>query len=270
MDRQRFWDLVVLLFLAFFYLSPVVMVIMYALAEKWYFGTDLVPSQIGLGWIQKILGDPYVQTAFVNSYILAPLTAVATVLLCIPPAYYLATRRDKIAIVTETIVNLTMALPAVVVGTGLLVLYTFLGLRGNLVALIPAHMFFAVPFSLRSITAAFMQVPRDLEEVARVFGATRLQVILKVYLPITWRGLLSAFIFSTAISLNEFVMTLLLGAPSIKTISIVVYELIRGYAISPPRAAAVSLLILVPSLVGGVVSEKYFRVSISLAGGGGR
>ncbi|MGC9147598.1 MAG: ABC transporter permease [Infirmifilum sp.] len=270
MDRQRAWDIIILTFLLFFYIAPVFIAVLYALAEQWYFGTDLFPSRIGLNWILKMINDPYVQGALINSYILAPLTALSTVALCILPAYYLAMNRDRFAILTETIVNLTMALPAIVVGTGLLFLYTWLGLRNNLIALIPAHMFFAIPFSLRSITASFMQVPRDLGEVARVFGATRLQVITKVYLPITWRGLLSAFIFSMAISLNEFVMTLLLGAPSIKTLTIIVYELIRGYAISPPRAAAVSLFILFPSLIGGFISEKYFRVSVSLGGAGGR
>lgn len=267
MKKLNSLDILVLGFLTFFYLFPVFVAVLYALAEKWYFGVEIFPSQIGLGWITTVMRDPYVQKAFVNSYILAPLTALATILLCILPAYYLATNRGTISIITETLVNLSMALPAVVIGSGLLVLYTYLGLRGNMLALIPAHMIFAVPFSLRSITASFMQIPRELEEAARIFGASRSQVILKVYIPLTWRGFLAAFVFSMAISLNEFVMTLLLGAPSVKTLTIVVYELIRGYAISPTRAAAVSLFILVPSVLAGYLSEKYLRVSLSLAGG---
>ncbi|MEZ0345642.1 MAG: ABC transporter permease subunit [Infirmifilum sp.] len=262
------WDYVILLFLLFFYLLPIAMAVIYSLAEKWYFGTEIFPEQIGFGWINQIVRDPYFQSAFINSYILAPLTGIATILLCILPAYYLSSERHRLAIFTETIVNLTMSLPAVVVGSGLLILYTFLGLNGNLLALIPAHMYFAIPFSLRSITASFMQVPRDLEDAARIFGASRIEAILRVYLPITWRGILAAFIFSMAISLNEFVMTLLLGAPYVKTLTLVVYELIRGYAISPPRAATVSLFILVPSVTAGFLSEKYLRVSIALAGGG--
>ncbi|MEM4455563.1 MAG: ABC transporter permease subunit [Thermofilaceae archaeon] len=267
MRKLSTFDLFVMSLLALFYLLPVTVTILYALAEKWYFGEDIFPTQVGLAWILTIANDPYVQRAFINSYILAPLTAIATILLCILPAYYLATNRGFASILTETLVNLSMALPAIVIGTGLLVIYTLLGLRGNLLALVPAHMIFAVPFSLRSITASFMQVPRELEEAARILGASRYQVILKVYLPLTWRGFLAAFIFSMAISLNEFVMTLLLGAPSIKTLTIVVYELIRGYAISPTRAAATSLFILVPSLLAGFLSEKYLRVSLSLAGG---
>ena len=262
------WDYIVLGFLAIFYLLPIVMVVIYALAEVWYFGTSIIPEKLGLKWISMMISDPYVQRAFINSYILAPLTGIATVALCIFPAYYLASNRGHLAIITETIVNLMISLPAIAVGTGLLVLYTYLGLVGNFAALVPAHMFFAVPFSLRSITASFMQVPKELEEAARVLGASRLKAILKVYLPITWRGMLAAFLFSLAISLNEFVMTLFLGAPSIKTLSLVVYELIRGYAISPPRAAAVSLFILVPSVIAGFLSEKYLRVSIALSGGG--
>lgn len=116
-NNVKVWDYIVLGFLAIFYLLPTVMTIIYALAEKWYFGTDLFPSQLGFGWIQKMISDSYVQTAFINSYILAPLTALVTILISILPAYYLATRRDKVAIITETIVNLTMAFPAIVVGT---------------------------------------------------------------------------------------------------------------------------------------------------------
>ncbi len=264
--RQKLWDALVIGLVVFYMLLPMAVLVEYALAEKWY-AYQLFPEKLGIKWFSWVLRHPDTRRAIINSYTLAPLVMLATLALTIPAGYVLGTRRTKISILTENIVNMNMALPAIVIGVGLLPFYTRLGLMYNYWALIPAHMIGAIPYTLRYITAAFLQVPRELEEAARVLGAGRLQVIRKVYLPMTWRGILAGGIFALSWSLNEFILTLLLGSPKVKTIPVSIYEYVGGYYLTPQPAAALSMLIIVPSIFIALLLEKYVRVSLGVGGG---
>lgn len=264
--RQRIWDFLVIGIVMLYLLLPMVVLIEYAFAEKWY-AYQLYPSEWGLKWFSWVFKHHDTRMAFIYSYTLAPLVMLTTLALCIPAGYVLGTKRTKLSIFTENLVNMNMALPVIIIGIGLLPLYTRLGLLGNYWALVPAHMIGAIPYTLRSITAAFMQVPRELEEAARVMGATKLQVIRKVYIPITWRGILAGGIFAFSWSLNEFILTLLLGVPAVKTLPIAIYEYVGGYYLTPQPAAALSIFILLPSIAIALFFEKYLQVSLGLGGG---
>lgn len=264
--RQRFWDLLIMSIVMVYVLLPITVLIEYAFAEVWY-GYQLYPSVWGLKWFSWVFKHHDTRMAFFYSYTLAPLVMLTTLALCIPAGYVLGTRRTKLSIFTENLVNMNMALPVIIIGVGLLPLYTRLAILGNYWALVPAHMIGAIPYTLRSVTAAFMQIPKDLEEAARILGATRLQVIRKIYIPITWRAILAGGIFAFSWSLNEFILTLLLGAPAVKTLPIAIYEYVGGYYLTPQPAAALSIFILLPSLTTAIFIEKYLRVSLGLGGG---
>jgi putative spermidine/putrescine transport system permease protein len=263
--RQRLWDMLVIGLVMLYILLPLFVLVEYALAEKWY-AYKLFPEKLGFKWFSWVLRHTDTRGAIFNSYTLAPLVMLSTLALTIPAGYVLGTRRTKLSLLTENIVNMNMALPAIVIGVGLMPFYIRLGLMYNYWALIPAHMIGAIPYTLRYITAAFVQVPRELEEAARTLGATRSQVIRKVYLPLTWRGILAGGVFALSWSLNEFILTLLLGSPKVKTIPVAIYEYVGGYYLTPQPAAALSILIIIPSILIALLLEKYVQVSLGVGG----
>ncbi len=264
--KQKIWDAIIIGVVLIYILLPMFVLLEYAFAEVWY-AYSLFPEKLGLKWFTWVFRYYDTRMAFFYSYTLAPLVMLATLAICIPAGYVLATRRSRISILTENLVNMNMALPVIVIGIGLLPIYVRLGLIGNYWALIPAHMIGAIPYTLRSIVAAFMQVPRDLEEAARVLGASKLQVIRKVYIPLTWRGILAGGVFAFSWSLNEFILTMLLGFPTIKTLPVAIYEYVGGYYLTPQPAAALSIFILLPSIIIALLFEKYLQVSLGLGGG---
>jgi multiple sugar transport system permease protein len=89
---------------------------------------------------------------------------------------------------------------------------------------------FLVPFSAWLLMGYFKTIPRELEECARIDGATRLQAMTKIVLPLGTPGILSAGIFSFTLSWNEFLYALVfISSPQQKTIPVgVVSELIKG------------------------------------------
>lgn len=97
-------------------------------------------------------------------------------------------------------------------------------------ALILSYPTILVPFSTWLLMGYFKTIPRELEECARIDGATRFQAFVRIILPLATPGVLSAGIFAFTLSWNEFLFALVfLSTPENKTVPVgVVSELIKG------------------------------------------
>lgn len=97
-------------------------------------------------------------------------------------------------------------------------------------ALILTYPTILVPFSTWLLMGYFKTIPKELEECARIDGASRLQAMVRIVLPLAAPGILSAGIFSFTLSWNEFLYALVfISSPDHKTIPVgVVSELIKG------------------------------------------
>ncbi|MBI3325990.1 MAG: carbohydrate ABC transporter permease [Nitrospinae bacterium] len=104
------------------------------------------------------------------------------------------------------------------------------GLLDSPWSLILTYPTFLIPFSTWLLMGYFKTIPRELEECAMIDGATRIQAMIKIVLPLALPGILSAGIFAFTLSWNEFIYALVfLSSTDIKTIPVgVVSELIRG------------------------------------------
>jgi multiple sugar transport system permease protein len=104
------------------------------------------------------------------------------------------------------------------------------GLLDSPWSLILTYPTFLIPFSTWLLMGYFKTIPRELEECAMIDGATRLQAMIKIVLPLALPGILSAGIFAFTLSWNEFIYALVfLSSTETKTIPVgVVSELIRG------------------------------------------
>src|SRR5206468_1637865 len=93
-----------------------------------------------------------------------------------------------------------------------------------------ANTTFLIPFCTWLLMGYFKTIPRELEECARIDGATRFGAMLRIVFPIAVPGILSAGIFAFTLSWNEFIYALVfLSSPEKKTVPVgVVSELIRG------------------------------------------
>src|SRR6266508_2051876 len=97
-------------------------------------------------------------------------------------------------------------------------------------ALILTYPTFLIPFCTWLLMGYFKTIPKELEECARIDGATRIQAMVKIIFPIAMPGILSAGIFAFTLSWNEFIYALVfLSTTQQKTVPVgVVSELIRG------------------------------------------
>jgi multiple sugar transport system permease protein len=104
------------------------------------------------------------------------------------------------------------------------------GLFDSPLALILTYPTFLVPFSTWLLIGYFKSIPYELEECALIDGATRLQILRRITLPLAVPGLISAGIFSFTLSWNEFVYALaFIQSSEKKTVSVAILtELVSG------------------------------------------
>jgi len=105
-----------------------------------------------------------------------------------------------------------------------------LGLGNTLTSVILTYPTMLVPFCAWLLLGYFKTVPRELEEAARIDGASRLQTMWTIFLPLCTPGFISAGIFAFTLSQNEFLYALIfLTKSSVRTVPVgVIAELIRG------------------------------------------
>ncbi|MEO8280033.1 MAG: carbohydrate ABC transporter permease [Ideonella sp.] len=105
-----------------------------------------------------------------------------------------------------------------------------LGLFDSRLALILTYPTFLIPFCTWLLMGYFRSIPFELEECALIDGATRWQILIKIVLPLSVPGLISAGIFAFTLSWNEFIYALtFISSSELKTLPVgVVTELVEG------------------------------------------
>lgn len=105
-----------------------------------------------------------------------------------------------------------------------------LGLFDTRMALILTYPTFLIPFSTWLLMGYFRSIPYELEECALIDGATRWEILIKIILPLSVPGLISAGIFAFTLSWNEFIYALtFISSTEAKTVPVgIVTELIEG------------------------------------------
>jgi multiple sugar transport system permease protein len=139
-------------------------------------------------------------------------------------------------------------------------LITRLQLGNTLSAVILTYPTMLVPFCAWLLMGYFKTVPKDLEEAARIDGASHLQTMWRIFLPLCTPGFISAGIFAFTLAQNEFLYALIfLTKTSVRTVPIgVIAELIRGDVFYWGQLMAAALLGSIPvALIYSFFVEHY-------------
>ena len=123
-----------------------------------------------------------------------------------------------------------------------------LGLGNTLQAVMLTYPTLLIPFCAWLLMGYFKSVPRELEEAARIDGASRLQAMIRIVLPLCTPGLLSAGIFAFTLAQNEFLYALIfLTTSDVRTVPVgAITELIRGDVFYWGQLMAAAILGSVP------------------------
>ncbi len=194
--------------------------------------------------------------------------ALATTLLALglglPAAWALARdAKAPLSQIFDPLLMLPLGTSAVTLGLGFIVALDQppLDLRASLLLIPIAHTLVAFPFVVRSLTPSLRSIRPRLRQAAAVMGASPLQALRYVDLPIIGRALLVAATFAFTISLGEFGATALIARPEYPTIPVMIYRyLSQPGALNYGQALALSTLLALATAVA-MLSIERFRIA---------
>lgn len=230
----------------------------------------LVARSVIDGSLQTALGTKVVIDALWLSLITTALSLVLVVAFGLPLAYVLARRRFRGIGIVEAVVDLPIVLPPSVAGLALLLVLGRRGLLGGAfellgisisfttISVVIAQIFVSAPFFIRSARAGFDSIDRDLEDAARVDGASERQLFRLITLPLAQTALAAGLVMTWARSLGEFGATIMFAGNvegRTQTLPLVVYSEFQGGDLDASIAAAA---ILVIAAFGVLVAVRTF------------
>ncbi len=223
-----------------------------------------IPFWIQSGAIMDHYALLFQKTDFVtwmkNSLLVATVATSASVVISILAGYSLARLRFRGAGSFGTAVFITYLVPQTLLFLPLSQVVAWLGLSDSILALMITYPTFLVPFCTWLLMGYFRTIPREVEECALVDGATRMQTLWKVVLPMAVPGIICAVLFSFTLCWNEFTYALTFISQSANKTAVVgvTSDLIRGDIYFWGSLMAGALLASIPIVVVYVLFLDYY------------
>jgi len=211
-----------------------------------------------LAHYEEILADRTVVNAVINSLIVASSTTLLSVLLGTPAAYALARFefRGKSDlwfwfISNRMISPIVLALPIYLVSREV-------GLLNTHLVLILVYLTFNLPIVVWICTDQFRSIPRDLEQSARLEGASQFDIFWRIYLPLGIPGVAVSAIFAFIFSWNELLYALvLITSQGLKTAPVVATNFMSGYELPWGKIMATGTIIVLPVTIFALLVSRH-------------
>jgi multiple sugar transport system permease protein len=193
---------------------------------------------------------------FVNSLAIGLGTAVISLLIGVPAAYSIARWRTGGQTVRVGILA-TQILPPITLIIPVFIVARELGLLNSQALIATMYLSFNLPFVVWILYGFFKGLPEEVEEAGLVDGATRLQVLRLIVVPMALPGLIAAGVFSFVLAWNEFLFAFILTGIESRTLPVALVGLITQAGTQIGPMAAGTVLMCAPVIVLTFMVKRY-------------
>jgi multiple sugar transport system permease protein len=205
----------------------------------------------------QIFGDAAFQKALLNSAIISGVTTVICLFFGSIAAYAIARLRFRFKSPVMTLILAISFFPAVAIIAPLFVQYSRVGLIDTYWAAIITDTVFALPLTVWLLVAFFRELPKDLEEAAKVDGATTIQAFRKVIVPLAAPGVFTTAILTFIFAWNEFLFaTTFLFTPDTQPVTVVIPNFASQYTVDYGAQAAAAVVVTVPLVILVLIFQR--------------
>jgi iron(III) transport system permease protein len=222
---------------------PVTALVMVSLSPIWT-GTF---SAAALTWhnFDYVLFDyALTRQAVLNSLFLAAAGATLGVSISALQAWYLHRSAGRRRAVIDAVLSLPVGIPGIILGLGFLILAIRTPLYSTLAILLIAYVAHFFPFATRTVAATLTAVNPELESSARVSGASWLQTMRHVVVPLVMPAVVAAWLMLFVVFVRELGASILLYADGTETISVALYLLSERSSGYVAALAVIQLVLL--------------------------
>lgn len=239
------------LVMVFFYVPIIMLVVLSFNESKSYIWTNF-----SLKWYKELFfKSPHLWITFWRSIVVAIISSLASVVIATLGAIGIKWYNFKIKSYVKVLSYVPLVLPDLIIGVSLLIFFNInKTIPLGLTTIFIAHTTFNIPFSLFIIMSRLDEFDFSIVEAARDLGATELQALLKVIIPTMMPGIISAFLMSLTLSLDDYVITSFVTGTNSDTLPIQIYSMLK-FGISP-TINALSTILIIGTLVLSISSRK--------------
>jgi len=198
---------------------------------------------------------PQMTEALVQSVLVAAAVAVLSVAGGIPAGRLLGLYHFRGKDLLSIVLMLPIIVPPLCVAMGLHLWLLRLEMTATFAGVVLVHLSACLPYAVFVMWGVFSNYNLDFEDQARSLGASALDVVGRVMLPLIFPGIVVAALFSFLLSWSQYLSTLIIGGGRIITLPILLFALMGSG--DRPVAAAVSIVFVIPALAALAVSARY-------------
>ncbi|GHU25802.1 sugar ABC transporter permease [Betaproteobacteria bacterium] len=251
---------------ALFYLLVLVIALMVLFPFLWMLSSSFKTQVDIIAWPPRLFFEPTLQNYikvfeeqdflkyFVNSTIVGGLAVGFSLLLGLPAAYTISRYTQKRLAV---FILLARLMPGISFLMPWYIIFSRLGLMDSYTALVLSHMLIALPIVVWIMASYFNGIPTEMEESAMVDGATRQYAFLKIILPLSGPGIITATTLSFIFSWNNFMFSQVLSMEKTRTLPIAVYNFVSYAEVDWGGVMAAAVAIMTPAIIITMIFQKY-------------
>lgn len=229
-------------------LTPLLPLVVWAIGGRWRYPA-LVPQELS-GRGLRLLADPSseVVRGLVTSASIGAAVTVLGLLVGVPAGWALGMHDFRGKRLVQMMLLAPAIVPSLAVLLGTQVIFLRLGLADSAWGVVLVQLVPTVPYVTLVMASAFAGYDTGYEDQARLLGASRARAVLSVTLPALRPSVTVAAVFAFLISWSEYVLTLLIGGGTVKTLPLLLFAYARSTDLT--EASAVALLLVLPPLLG--------------------
>tara|TARA_Y100001960_G_C14580031_1_gene780268 strand:- start:149 stop:946 length:798 start_codon:yes stop_codon:yes gene_type:complete len=206
-------------------------------------------------WYIKILNDPDIWQAALNSLIVSSSTAIIATFLGFCTAYSDYRYNFKLKGPYLALVLLPPTIPLIIMALAMLAWFSKLGISGQLWSVICAHSVLTAPFAMAIIRLRLHQIDPNLEAAAWNLGGSEWSGMYYVILPFCKPAIISALCLTAAVSFDEFAVSWFVSGLN-KTLPVIILEIVQGNI--DPQVNAIGTFVFLTSITLVVAAQLIF------------
>ncbi|HYZ25215.1 MAG TPA: carbohydrate ABC transporter permease [Rhodopila sp.] len=225
----------------------------------------LWPQTVTLAQYIDLLRRTNFGDSLLDSLVVAAGAVTLGLALAVPAAYAFSRFRFRGRNWLRTQFLVINMFPVVMIILPLFVLMRQMGLLDTYLALIIGHGTFTLPFAIWLLTSYFEGIPQELDQAAMIDGATRMQALWSVVLPLAVPGVIAVGIYLFIASWNEYLFALMLAGRDVRTVTVALQLFIGENQIQWGLLMAGGTLVSLPATILFLFAQR--RLVGGLTGG---
>ena len=155
------------------------------------------------------------------------------------------------------IILTTRMLPPIIVIIPIFIMFRVSGLSGSYIGIILLYAAFNLPFTIWMMKSFFDEIPREVEDAARMDGSSEMKIFFRICIPQVKAGIAATAVFGLILTWNEFLFALLLTGRDTRTVPVAMAQTIGGdIGVRWGLLAAIETLFLIPRRVRDVPAAE--------------